>query len=290
MYLCNMTHFMVQHPRQKLTMEEVKHDYLKTEKAKPLLAKLQQIFECFDADSLFVDTLREYHAEMSLSCLLVSDKQYKQVHLAVENAKNALEEFFGTTECVFVKTTDVYVKGSGSTGGGAPNAFSYALPGNNPIIVINSGLVDLMNEGELQAAILHELGHILYTHTKYASSMKMLFEMLSDGSLVHEAMAECDMQQYNQIRVGYELTADRVMFLGMNQTEGGWAVIQNMFAKVAGGVKKIDVNGNEFLQQYQRVDPNMRDAVCALMQQKNPHPPLLRRLFLLDEFRQTITP
>ena len=194
-----MTHFMVQHPRQKLTMEEVKHDYLKTEKAKPLLAKLQQIFECFDADSLFVDTLREYHAEMSLSCLLVSDKQYKQVHLAVENAKNALEEIFGTTECVYVKTTDVYVKG-----GDAPNAGSYALPGKKPIIVINSGLVDLMNEGELQAAILHELGHILYTHTMYASIMKILFQMLSDGSLVHEALAELQVQQYNQVRVGMD--------------------------------------------------------------------------------------
>jgi len=200
-------YMVTQHP--KPTMEEVKNDYLKTSDAKHLLGKLQKILNCFHSENLFADTSKEYHTEMSLSCLLVSDKQYKSVHSAVENAKNTLEEIFGLTKCVYVKTTDVYVKG-----GDAPNACSYALPGKKPIIVINSGLVDLMNEMELHAAILHELGHILYTHTMYASIMKILFQMLSDGSLVHEALAELQVQQYNQVRVGMELTADRVMLLG----------------------------------------------------------------------------
>ena len=56
-----------------------------------------------------------------------------------------------------------------------------------------------------------------------------------------------------------------------------------MFAKLAGGVKKIDVDGDAFLQQYQAVDANMRDGIVAIMQRKNPHPPLLRRLFLFGQ-------
>jgi hypothetical protein len=195
-----MSEFMVHNPgTQTQTMEDVKHDYLKTENAKQLLKKLQSILECCNTGDLFADTLKAYHTEMSLSCLLVSDVQYTSVHTAVVSAKNALEQVFGSTACVHVKTTEVYVKC-----GYAPNAFSYALPGEKPIIVINSGLVDLMDEMELQAAIMHELGHILYTHTMYASSMKILFQMLSDGSLIHEANAESQVQQYNQLRVGME--------------------------------------------------------------------------------------
>jgi hypothetical protein len=53
-----------------------------------------------------------------------------------------------------------------------------------------------------------------------------------------------------------------------------WPVIQNMFAKLAGGVKQIDVDGDAFLQQHQAVDANMRDCIVAIMQRENPHPPL----------------
>jgi hypothetical protein len=83
--------------------------------------------------------------------------------------------------------------------------------------------------------------------------MKILFQMLSDGSLVHEAMAELQMQQYNQVRVGMELTADRVMLLGMPS------------------IGQLSKTCSRSWLEVQR---------------KNQHPPLLRRLFLLDEFRQ----
>jgi hypothetical protein len=74
------------------------------------------------------------------------------------------------------------------------------------------------------------------------------------------------------------------MFLGMNRLENGWLVIKKMFAKVAGGVKKIHVDGDAFLQQYNKVDAKMSDSIVDLVQQKNPHTPLLCRLKLLQDY------
>jgi len=71
-------------------------------------------------------------------------------------SETSVNAYFGAVQCSNVTSADMYVKS-----GEPPNAVSYALPGAKPIIVINSSLIELMQEDELQAAILHELGHLL---------------------------------------------------------------------------------------------------------------------------------
>ena len=50
-----------------------------------------------------------------------------------------------------------------------------ALGTNNPFIVLNSGLVDLLDAEELRAVIGHELGHILSGHSVYRT---MLYNLI----------------------------------------------------------------------------------------------------------------
>ena len=40
-----------------------------------------------------------------------------------------------------------------------PNAYTMAMQGKKPFIVVHSSLIDLMSPDELQAVIAHELGH-----------------------------------------------------------------------------------------------------------------------------------
>ena len=42
---------------------------------------------------------------------------------------------------------------------GSPNAFTYGHHPNNARIVITQGLIDLLNEDELEAVVAHEIGH-----------------------------------------------------------------------------------------------------------------------------------
>ena len=46
-----------------------------------------------------------------------------------------------------------------------PQVNAYSLGHENPYIVVNTGLLDLMNEQELRTIVAHELGHIKCGHT-----------------------------------------------------------------------------------------------------------------------------
>jgi len=54
---------------------------------------------------------------------------------------------------------DLYVKQNPS-----PNAYTMAMQGKKPFIVVHSSLIELMTPDELQAVIAHELGHLKCEH------------------------------------------------------------------------------------------------------------------------------
>jgi Zn-dependent protease with chaperone function len=261
-------------------MEAVKHEYLKDEHGKKLLDRLEAIIAVLISDKDTANTIRNYHTEMILSCVLVSKDQYNQVHLIVEEAKRALISLFGEDASENVKDVEVYVKRCE-----VPDACSYALPGkpgHPPIIVINSSLIELMNDNELQAVILHELGHLLYTSSEYMQAMKIMLDILSDGTIVRTALAEFEVQHFNQLSVGFELTADRVMKLCMPDE---WADIRTMFVKYAGGVNNMAVNADAFVRQLDTLDPGLLLQTVMISQKKQEHPPILYRLKLLQDYK-----
>jgi hypothetical protein len=272
--------FVNPHP-QLVDMESVKHQYLTDDDGRQLLQRLQEIVAACMPDKEIIDTISNYHIEMMLSCVLVSKRQYQTLHSVVEKAKQSLKNNFGeTAACRNAITAEVYVKRVEVV-----DACSYALPGqpgHPPIIVINSSLIELMNEDELQAVILHELGHILYTSSEYIQSMKILLDILSDGSIMHSFLADTQTAKFNQLLVGFELTADRVMKICMRND---WNAIQSMFAKLAGGLKTMEVDANEFVQQYKKLNEFQAQQLSLISQTKREHPPVLYRLMLLRNYQ-----
>jgi Zn-dependent protease with chaperone function len=59
-----------------------------------------------------------------------------------------------------------------------PVANAFAFGSKEPIIVLNSGLVSLLDEAQVQSVIAHEVGHILSDHVLYRT---MLILLLSIG-------------------------------------------------------------------------------------------------------------
>jgi adenylosuccinate lyase len=114
--------------------------------------------------------------------------------------------------------------------------------------------------------------------------MRIMLDVISDGTVLRGALAEFQAQHFNRIRVGFELTADRVMKLCLPDK---WGAIQTMFAKLAGGVKGLEVNANEFLNQYQKLNELTSKQLISIIETKQEHPPILYRLQTLAHYKYT---
>lgn len=54
------------------------------------------------------------------------------------------------------------------------NAFTLAVGGRRPIVVVHSATLDLMDDSELQAVIAHELGHLKCDHGVWLNLANLL--------------------------------------------------------------------------------------------------------------------
>ncbi|CAM9302243.1 unnamed protein product [Chrysoparadoxa australica] len=59
-----------------------------------------------------------------------------------------------------------------------PNAYTLAINGKKPFMVLTSSLVDLMNREELQAVIAHELGHLKCEHGVWVTTANVIAQGL----------------------------------------------------------------------------------------------------------------
>ena len=55
-----------------------------------------------------------------------------------------------------------------------PNAYTLAISGREPAIVVHSSLLELMDEREVQAVLAHELGHVACDHGVWLSAARTL--------------------------------------------------------------------------------------------------------------------
>ncbi len=172
-----------------------------------------------------------------------------------------------------------------------PNAYTSGV--KEPFIVINSGLVDLLNQDELKTAIAHECGHILCHHVLY-HSMAMTF--LNVGSSVIGISGASAAQTFGKI-IGElaaralfplvwallywmrrsELSADRVAAYVMGSSE---SVVRSMM-RLSGGSARItdQVNMELYEQQIEEYLSSMDESkfnqvlrAWAIKDQSHPFP------------------
>ncbi|MGE3802639.1 MAG: M48 family metalloprotease [Candidatus Kapaibacterium sp.] len=140
-----------------------------------------------------------------------------------------------------------------------------AIGVNNPFIVLNSSLIDALDEEELLCIIGHELGHCVSGHVLYKTLLAMLiqfsvyFMSIPLGSVsiaaIIAALREWDRKS--------ELSADRAGLLAVQNPD----VSYKLLMKMAGGPRIEQMDTNEFFLQaaeYQK-GGNLIDSIYKLM-------------------------
>lgn len=140
-----------------------------------------------------------------------------------------------------------------------PQVNAYSLGHEKPYIILNSGLLDLLDEQELRTAIAHELGHIKCDHTILIQmaiwvmgAASMLGEMtLGLGNLISNSL----IYTFYEWRRKAELSADRAALLVTDDLNP----LMSTMMKLAGGSQKYghECNLPEFIRQadnYRELD------------------------------------
>ncbi|MDJ0617538.1 MAG: M48 family metallopeptidase [Calothrix sp. MO_192.B10] len=147
---------------------------------------------------------------------------------------------------------------------------SYALGQDHPYIVINTGLLDLLNEDEIRTVIAHELGHIKCGHT-------ILIQMAIWAMNAAAFLGDVTFGLGNFVSTGLifaffewrrkaELSADRAALLVMDDLE---PVMLSMM-KLSGGSHKYanECSLQEFINQsdnYQALDEDTLNQVYKFL-------------------------
>ncbi len=125
----------------------------------------------------------------------------------------------------------------------AVNAAAYGM--DRPFIIVNSALVELMDDEELQFVLGHELGHVMSGHVLYTTMMVLLFRLAQAGfpivGLAARAVLVGLMEWYRKA----ELSCDRAGTLTIQDPEVGMRAM----LKFAGGGAAEHTSLGEFIGQ-----------------------------------------
>ncbi|MBD2362026.1 M48 family metallopeptidase [Anabaena minutissima FACHB-250] len=151
-----------------------------------------------------------------------------------------------------------------------PQANSYALGQEHPYIVINTGILDLLNEAEIRAVLAHELGHIKCGHTIL---IQMAMWAMSAASVIGELtfgignfVTQALIYAFFEWRRKAELSADRAALLVIDDLD----TVMCSMMKLSGGSNKYanECSLKEFIKQsenYQALDDDGLNQVYKFL-------------------------
>ncbi|KAK9272479.1 hypothetical protein L1049_002852 [Liquidambar formosana] len=130
--------------------------------------------------------------------VLVSKNQLSELNQLMVDAAKILN----------VEAPDLYVRQSP-----VPNAYTLAISGKKPFVVVHTSLVELLTRNELQAVLAHELGHLKCDHGVWLTVANILtlgaYTIPGLGGWIAQNLEE---QLFRWLRSA-ELTCDRAALL-----------------------------------------------------------------------------
>ncbi|XP_044503046.1 protease HtpX homolog [Mangifera indica] len=164
--------------------------------------------------------------------VLVSKIQLPELHQLMTEAAEILN----------IEAPDLYVRQSP-----VPNAYTLAVSGKKPFVVIHTSLVELLTRKELQAVLAHELGHLKCDHGVWLTFANILtlgaYTVPGIGGLIARSLEE---QLFRWVRAA-ELTCDRAALLVAQDPK----VVISVLMKLVGGCPSLadQLNVDAFLEQ-----------------------------------------
>jgi Zn-dependent protease with chaperone function len=168
-----------------------------------------------------------------------------------------------------------------------PIVNAMALGQSKPFIVLNSGLVELLDPEEIRTVIGHELGHVLSGHTVYRTMLFYLVLLANRLALVPFAWIglKAVIWGLEEWHRKSELSCDRAGLLASQDVDAA----RRALMKMAGGKSLSQLSSDEFHKQAREYDavPDVRDSLLKLMQLLQPgntHPFAVIRFAELDRW------
>jgi Zn-dependent protease with chaperone function len=179
-----------------------------------------------------------------------------------------------------------------------PQVNSYAMGQENPYIVINTGLLDLLDEDEIKTVIAHELGHIKCGHTIL---IQMAMWVMNAASIIGEMTFGLGNIVSNGLIVAFyewrrkaELSSDRAALLVMENPR----TVMTTMMKISGGSSKFidECSLEEFIKQsenYRNLDEDGLNQVYKALMYVGvngmlSHPFPVERIHYLQEWTNSI--
>jgi Zn-dependent protease with chaperone function len=169
----------------------------------------------------------------------------------------------------------------------SPIVNAMALGADKPFIVLNSGIVELMDPEEIRFVIGHELGHVLSGHSVYNTMLYYLIALANRLALVPFAWIGLKgviwaLEEWHRKS---EMSCDRAGLLATQDVEAA----RRSLMKLAGGRRLAELSSNEFHRQAREYDavPDVRESLLKLLQlQGTTHPFGVVRFAALDHWAQ----
>lgn len=178
-----------------------------------------------------------FYIENIASSILVSDRQLPQYHQLLIEACRVLD----------LEPPQLYVRQHP-----VPNAYTFAMRGKQPFIVMHTSLLDLLTPEEVQAVIAHELGHLKCDHGVYLTLVNLI--VLAAGQLpnVGQLLVQTLQAQLLEWVRCAEFTCDRAALLATQDPK----VVMSILMKLAGGspILASQLNLDAFIEQARAYD------------------------------------
>lgn len=128
-----------------------------------------------------------------------------------------------------------------------PNAYTLALSGRRPFIVVHTSLLELLDDDEIQAVSSHELGHLKCDHAVWLTAANVL-GTVSLLPMISSAVEDSIMRWLRSA----ELSCDRAALLVAQDPK----VVVRSFMKLAGGSSRLanELNVEAFMEQARSYD------------------------------------
>jgi Zn-dependent protease with chaperone function len=183
------------------------------------------------------------------SSIRVDRHQYQRVHDAYLQVGAVLDA---------ADLPDLYITRNPDLGG-------MCIGIDKPVIVVNSGSLDLLDETELKFLLAHELGHALSGHGLYRTLLMVLLRLTTSVAWIPVGVVGLRVitaALYEWSRKS-ELSADRAGALAVQDP----AAAVRFMAKMAGGGDLHDVDTAAFLEQAKEFESggDLRDSFLKLL-------------------------
>ncbi|MBE9213114.1 M48 family metallopeptidase [Plectonema cf. radiosum LEGE 06105] len=178
-----------------------------------------------------------FYVENIASSVLVSDKQLPDLHKLLLEACKILD----------IEPPQLYIKQHP-----APNAYTFAMRGKQPFVVLHTSLIDMLTPQETQAVIAHELGHLKCDHSVYLTPVNILILAATTVPTVGAVLAQAIQAQLLEWVRCAEFTCDRAALLATQDPK----VVMSVLMKLAGGSPTIapQLNLDAFIEQARAYD------------------------------------